>query len=90
MPIVKWFGVALYAAVLVLAPFNHHDLICHFKTRSIAPRARRISSAPIPLRSARRRFILSTDAGRALQTQALAEGVLLATDSTGRSPPSSL
>ena len=31
MPIVKWLGVALYAAVLVMAPFTHHDLACHLK-----------------------------------------------------------
>ena len=25
-------GVALYALFLVTAPFEHHDLVCHFKT----------------------------------------------------------
>jgi hypothetical protein len=90
MPIVKWFGVALYAAVLVLAPFNHHDLICHFKTpqHCTACTSNQLGTDPATLGAPP--FHPLTDAGRALQTQALAEGVLLATDSTGRSPPSSL
>jgi hypothetical protein len=25
-------GLALYAAVLISSPFEHHDLICHLKT----------------------------------------------------------
>ncbi|HEV8346145.1 MAG TPA: hypothetical protein VGQ16_06210 [Vicinamibacterales bacterium] len=25
-------GAALYAVVLLMAPFEHHDLVCHIKT----------------------------------------------------------
>jgi hypothetical protein len=87
MPIVKWLGVALYAAVLVVAPFTHHDLVCHFKNpqHCTACTSNQLGTDPAALRAPRFRPLV--DAGRAVQIHALAEGVLLAADSTGRSPP---
>lgn len=90
MPIVKWLGVALYAAVLVLSPFTHHDLVCHFKSpqHCTACTSNQVGTDPAELRTPSFRPLV--DAGRAVQVQALAEGVLLAADSTGRSPPASV
>jgi hypothetical protein len=87
MPIVKWLGVALYAAVLVLAPFTHHDLVCHLKDpqHCTACTSNQVGTDPATLRAPRFRPLV--DAGRAVQLHALATGVLLAAHSTGRSPP---
>ena len=86
----KCLGVALYAAVLVLAPFTHHDLVCHFKNpqHCTACTSNQVGTDPAALRAPRFRPLV--DAGRAVQLHALAEGVLLAADSTGRSPPACL
>lgn len=90
MPIVKWLGVALYAAVLVLAPFTHHDLVCHLKDpqHCTACTSNQLGTDPAALRAPTFRPL--ADAGRAVQEQSLPDGVLLAADSTGRSPPASL
>jgi hypothetical protein len=90
MPVVKWFGVALYAAVLVLAPFTHHDLVCHLKypQHCTACTSNQVGTDPAALNTPKFRPLV--DAGRAVLDLALAEGVLLAADSTGRSPPFSI
>jgi len=90
MPIVKALGVALYAAVLVLAPFTHHDLVCHLKypQHCTACTSNQVGTDPSTLEAPKFRPLV--DAGRAVQVQSLAEGVLLASESTGRSPPASL
>ncbi len=90
MPIVKWLGVTLYAAVLVLAPFTHHDLVCHLKDpqHCTACTSNQVGTDPAALRTPGVRPLV--DAGRAVQVHRLAKGVLLAVDSTGRSPPASL
>ena len=87
MPIVKWFGVALYAAVLVLAPFTHHDLVCHFKNPQHCTACTSNPAGTDPSALTTPLFRPLVDAGRAIQANSLAEGVLLAADSTGRSPP---
>ena len=83
----RWIGVAFYAAFLVVAPFEHHDLVCHLKTpqHCSACTASQIGTGPgTPA-------ILDawhlSDAGRTVSYQPLAEGVLLPHQSTGRSPP---
>ena len=87
MPIVKWLGVALYAAVLVLAPFTHHDLVCHFKNPQHCTACTSNPAGTDPSALATPPFRPLVDAGLAVQVHSLAEGVLLAADSTGRSPP---
>jgi hypothetical protein len=82
-----WIGVALYAAFLVVAPFEHHDLVCHLKdpqhcTACTASQLGTDPGTPAILGA----WHLS-DAGRAVPYQPLAEGVLLPHQSTGRSPP---
>ena len=84
---VKWLGVALYALVLVLAPFTHHDLSCHLKDSQhcTACTSNQLSTDPVALMAPGFRPL--ADAGRVVLSYSLAEGVLLATGSTGRSPP---
>jgi hypothetical protein len=87
---VSWIGVALYAAFLVVAPFEHHDLVCHLKdpqhcTACTASHLGTDPGTPAILGA----WHLS-DAGRAVSYQPRAEGVLLPHQSTGRSPPRSL
>jgi hypothetical protein len=87
MSMVKWLGVALYAAVLVLAPFTHHDLTCHLKDpqHCTACTSNQVGTDPVALVAPGFRPL--ADAGRVILSYSLAEDVLLATDSTGRSPP---
>jgi hypothetical protein len=79
--------VAVYAAFLLIAPFEHHDFLCHFKTPrhctacssglvGANPNAP-IAASPIDL----------ADAGGAFTCQATADDILLTVRSTGRSPP---
>jgi hypothetical protein len=83
-------GLALYAAVLISSPFEHHDLICHLKTpqhcMSCASSQLGSDPHPLPIPGASR----LTDVGSATIFEHLAEGALLAAESTGRSPPSAL
>jgi hypothetical protein len=83
-------GVALYAAVLISSPFEHHDLICHLKTpqhcMSCASSQLGSDPHPLPVPGASR----LTDVGSATIFEQLAEGALLAAVSTGRSPPAVL
>ena len=81
-------AIALYALVLVTAPFEHHDLACHLKTplhcTACASSPLSVhSNAPVVPDSSR-----LADAGRALLPQVLSEGAVLAAASSGRSPPS--
>jgi hypothetical protein len=83
-------GVALYAAVLISSPFEHHDLICHLKTpqhcMSCASSQLGSDPHPLPVPGASR----LTDVGSATIFEQLAQGALLAAVSTGRSPPAVL
>jgi len=83
-------GLALYAAVLVGSPFEHHDLICHLKTpqHCMSCASSQLGSDPhaLPVPGASR----LTDAGSANTFEQRAEGTLLAVRSTGRSPPPAL
>jgi hypothetical protein len=89
MPIIKWLGVVLYAAVLVIAPFEHHDIVCHLKNpqHCTACTSNPVGTDPASLKTPR--FLPLVDAGRAVLDHSLAQGVLLAV-STGRSPPTAL
>jgi hypothetical protein len=83
-------GLALYAAVLISSPFEHHDLICHLKTpqhcMSCASSQLGSDPHPLPIPGASR----LTDVGSATVFEQLAQGALLAAASTGRSPPRAL
>lgn len=79
--------VALYAAFLLIAPFEHHDFLCHFKTpqhctactSSVvgAHPTTPIAAAPVHL----------ADAGGAISFHPVGNDTLLSVRSTGRSPP---
>ena len=88
MSLIKWLGVTLYAAVLVLAPFTHHDLACHLKDTQhcTACTSNQVGTDPVALVAPRFRPLV--DAGQVVLAYAPAEGVLLASSCTGRSPPS--
>ena len=80
-------GVALYALFLVIAPFEHHDLVCHFKTpthctscTSSLPGAN--THAPAAVGAANLPY-----AGGAFAAVVVTDGSLLTVRSTGRSPP---
>jgi hypothetical protein len=80
-------GVAIYAVFLVVAPFEHHDLLCHLKTPThcTACTSSLVSSDPhTPV-------VIDgsdlTDAGGALAADVATSGFLLTVRSTGRSPP---
>jgi hypothetical protein len=81
-------GVAFYAIFLVVAPFEHHDLLCHLKTpqHCTSCSSTLLGSSPHSL------AILGSwhlaDAGSADAFRPRFESTLLAVRSTGRSPPS--
>jgi hypothetical protein len=83
-------GIALYAAFLVVASFEHHDLICHLKNpqHCTACTANQLGTDPDSPAIVGAWHL--ADAGRAVSFQPLAEGVLLPKPSTGRSPPAPL
>jgi len=80
-------GLALFATVLVLSPFEHHDLACHLKTPqhctscSSSQLGSDVTALVAPGASR------LPDAGAASSFVALVEGALLAVRTTGRSPP---
>jgi hypothetical protein len=80
-------AVALYAICLVVAQFEHHDLLCHLKTPQHCTSC---TSTPLgtavvaPVSLGASRF---ADAGSASQIQTLSESVPFARSSSGRSPP---
>lgn len=86
----SYIGAAIYATFLVVAPFEHHDLVCHLKTpqHCTACTSSQLSGdphAPAVLGSCH-----LADLGRALVFLPLADGVQLSIGSTGRSPPSTI
>jgi hypothetical protein len=87
MPIVKWFGVTLYAAVLVLAPFTHHDIACHLKNPQHCTACTSNQASTDPATVHIPGFVPLVDLGCAVPSYSPTESVLLAADLTGRSPP---
>ena len=90
MRTLKWLGVALYAAVLVLAPFTHHDIACHLKNPQHCTACSSNPASTDPSAAAPPDAVPLVDLGRAVLSYSPAQGVVLAVDRTGRSPPSSL
>ena len=83
-------GLALYSAVIVALSFEHHDLVCHLKTPQHCT-----SCASSPLGSDPHALSMPgaarlADAGSAVVPEPTLEVAVLATRSTGRSPPASL
>jgi len=79
-------GAVLYAAFLLTAPFEHHDLLCHIKTpqHCTSCSSSLLGSDPhapgvLPVQL--------SDAGRAMARLTLAQSVLFVVRSPGRSPP---
>jgi hypothetical protein len=89
MRIAKWFGVVLYAVVLVLAPFTHHDIACHLKDPQHCTACTSTQVGTDPTALAAPTFVPLVDLGRAVASYSPSESVLLAAESTGRSPPAS-
>jgi hypothetical protein len=90
MRTVKWLGVVLYAVVLVLAPFTHHDLACHLKDPQHCTACTSSQLSTDPATFSAPRCVTLVEVGRAVLSYAPAESVLLAASSTGRSPPVSI
>jgi hypothetical protein len=89
MRIAKWLGVVLYAVVLVLAPFTHHDIACHLKNPQHCTACTANAASTDPAAVAGPGFIPLVDLGCAVFSYSPSESVLLAAESTGRSPPAS-
>jgi hypothetical protein len=81
-------AAVLYAAVLLVAGFEHHDLSCELKTpQHCVACVSTAVSADRPSLSADPGPRLA-DAGAAILVDIRAQSVLLGVNSTGRSPPS--
>jgi hypothetical protein len=80
-------GVALFALFLVVALFEHHDIACHLKTPQHCTACTSSIVGSDPGAAIAARICCLMDAGRAVADQLLADGVLLAVRTTGRSPP---
>ena len=83
-------SVAIYAVFLVVAPFEHHDLICHIKTPQHCTSCASSLLGSDPHTPA----VVGTwhlrYAGRTHVAPLLRESALLAVRTTGRSPPASV
>ena len=91
--IVRWrrvagLIVALYAAFLVIAPFEHHDLDCHLKTPQHCTTCASDALGFNPHPPAAFDAVSLDDAGWAVAVQYVLQGVLLTAQASGRSPPS--
>jgi hypothetical protein len=89
MRILKWL-VALYATVLVLAPFTHHDIECHIKNPQHCTACSSAQASVDPTTIPGPAVAPLIQLGWAVSTYCPAENVLLVAHLTGRSPPASL
>ena len=80
-------GGTLYALFLVLAPYEHCDLVCHLKTPLHCTSCSSSLVGSDPHTPALVGAWDLADAGRAVVDQLVTDGVLLPVRSTGRSPP---
>ena len=83
-------GVAIYALFLVTAPFEHHDLVCHFKTPTHCTACTSSLVSADPNTPAVTGAADLTFAGGAFAVDVIADGSLLTVRSTGRSPPTAV
>jgi hypothetical protein len=81
--------VAIYLAILVSAPFEHHHLACHLTTpfhcTACASSQVGLETRTAPLGA---RTVKLADAGEVVTWQPPADGTVLPVQSPGRSPPS--
>ena len=80
-------GVALYTVVLVMAPFEHHDLLCHLKTPQHCTSCASSQLGSDPHTPAILGSGQLPDAGQAVSPLVTANGTLVAVRTPGRSPP---
>ena len=85
-----YVGMALYVLFLVASPFEHHDLVCHLKTPQHCTTCASTQLGADPRPPLTVDACELADAGRAVSFEILAESTLLAVQSTGRSPPSTV
>lgn len=83
-------GATIYALFLVMAAFEHHDILCHLKNpqHCTSCTASQLGSDPQAL-AVRITSGLSY-AGRAITTHVAVGGLLVVARSAGRSPPVAL
>jgi hypothetical protein len=83
----SYAGIALYAAVVIVSSFQHHDLICHLKS----PQHCNACTSNQPGTGAHSPSLGSayglTDAGRPHVAAPVGRRLLLTVRSSGRSPP---
>lgn len=80
-------GLGLYAVVVLGAPFEHHDLVCHLKTpqHCTSCASSQLGSDPHALSAPGASHLDA--AGFATTSDQVVRGALLAIRRTGRSPP---
>jgi hypothetical protein len=83
-------GVAIYAIFLLIAQFEHHDLLCHLKTPQHCTSCSSSLVGSDPSTPAAPGALQLRDAGSATSLQLLPESTLLTVSSTGRSPPTAI
>jgi hypothetical protein len=81
-------GLALYVIVLGVAPFEHHDLVCHLKNPQHCTSCASSQLGPDVLSPVEPGASHLSDAGSATIVDPILEGTLLVTRTSGRSPPS--
>ena len=80
-------GLALYALFLFVSPFEHDDFSCHLKTPQHCTACTSSLVGADPNGPVAPDASHLTDAGKAVSMLLVADGVVLAARSTGRSPP---
>jgi hypothetical protein len=80
-------GALLHALFLVTAPFEHHDLSCELKNPQHCTACTSSVLGPDPGTLASPGARQLADAGSAVPLQVLADSILLAVRTSGRSPP---
>ena len=91
----RWSRIALLAAVFyivvdVVAPFEHHDLVCHLKTPEHCTAC---ASSPVgtsPRTPSGSSSVTLLDVGATVTWLPRIESALLTVRTTGRSPPSTI
>jgi len=86
----KWLGLVLYAAVLVLAPFQHHDIECHLKNPLHCTACSSVQAGTDPAAVTAVPVAPLVELGFAVSSYRPAKTFVLVADFNGRSPPDSL
>jgi hypothetical protein len=80
-------GILLHLVFVLIAPFEHHDLLCHLKQplHCTACVSSPLGASPRPINVVGAWSL--RDAGSAIEILPVPKGAVLAVTSTGRSPP---